>query len=413
MMGIKHSRRAEMGHGLDGISRSARGVVLQYRALQPFFNLEVVMPSKRFAAAIATAEQHLLLLLARTRQDTAVDAEALSLIDRSALNWTAFIETANGHGVLSLCHRALTRLHPDALTAETHAVIQKSVMNTAMRNLEMTNELTRLNKLLTDAGISLLSYKGPTLATIAYGGVGLRQFTDLDLLVPPEQLLAAKTQLMAQNYVALSDPEHRPTQKEDHDRSYQGYDLVRRDGRVTIDLQMRFGLRFSTFDLDFATLWAGRQPIQFGNRTVYAPSLEDYLLVLCAHGSQHRWSKLKWICDISELVQAAAVNWDSLLKRAQAMEIERMIYIGLLLAHEALDMPLPEAIRTRIFADSSAVALALHIFKWLFVEAEGFAMLIERARLDYSFDLAVRKHWDDKIACMLFLTRRRLFPRRE
>ncbi len=284
-------------------------------------------------------------------------------------------------------------------------------MQMAMRNLEMTNELTRINELLERSGVQVITYKGPTLSTLIYGSVGIRQFTDLDVIVPENQLMQAKKALMGIGYVAFSDPEHRSVQQEDHDRSYQGYDLISANQRIAVDLQMRFGLRFSSFSLPFETLWAGRKQIYFGNRAVNIPSMEDYLLALCAHGTQHRWARLKWVCDLAELGRHTHINWEIVFQRAEAMQVTRMVIIGLRLAHEALDMTLPEVIRARVLADTRAYRLALAAFRWMFTEAHGTWMLIRRAQFDYAFDLAVRPSLRDQVSVVLFLTRRRLYTR--
>jgi hypothetical protein len=372
------------------------------------------MPSKRFREAAHSPTHVLLLLLARMQASAANDDKVRALIASSPPDWDALLMLANMHGVLTVCHRTLMRISPQAMPAEIQVRLQRTAMNTAMRNLEMTNALLQLSVALENAGVQMITYKGPTLSALAYGGVGGRQFSDLDVIVPPHQLVQAKQVLMDIGYTPFHDPEHREDQKEDHDRSYQGYDMISADQRVAVDLQMRFGLRSSSFHLPFETLWAQRRQVYFGDRAVNIPSPEDYMLALCAHGTQHRWARLKWVCDLAELGRVAAdIDWAAVLRRADAMGIARMVHVGLLLAHEALDMPLPDTIRDRALNDERALRLALATFRWMFVEARGTWMLIRRAQFDYAFDLALRPRLRDQIAVTLFLTRRRLFPRSE
>lgn len=371
------------------------------------------MPSPRFVEA-ASPEQHLLLLTARTHADATLDAEAKALIGNSTIDWKAFFNLATLHGVLGLCYAVVRRVHYAALPEQDHQHLQRVVMATAMHNLEMTQELTRIDEVLKADDIPAMTYKGPTLASLAYGGVGQRQFSDLDVLVPADRLVQAETLLIDLGYFAISDPEHRPVQKFDPNRSYQGYDLVRADGRVTVDLQMRFGLRYSSFDLAFDTLWAGRQTVNFGQKGVFTLSFEDYLLVLAAHGTQHRWNRLKWVCDIAQIARATPdVDWGRVLARAKAMQVQRMVFVALLLAHEALGLPLPAHVLAAAQADSTAKALTLRVFKWMFIETVGFVMLTQRAWFDYGFDLALRPRFSDKVRIVLFLTRRRLFSRHQ
>ncbi len=56
-----------------------------------------------------------------------------------------------------------------------------------LANLDLTAELIRVLDSLDAAGIRGLPFKGPVLAQTAYGGVGLRRFLDLDVLVHPRR----------------------------------------------------------------------------------------------------------------------------------------------------------------------------------------------------------------------------------
>ncbi|MBK8023627.1 MAG: nucleotidyltransferase family protein [Chloroflexi bacterium] len=364
------------------------------------------------AATITRPEHRLLLLLGRTHASDAVYREAQKLIDGGAVDWKFLIDLAQAHGVLSLLHRHLKVLRPAEIPPSLDSHMQTVVMYSTLLNLEMTREVLKLSDLMAAANIETLVYKGPALALLAYDGVGLRQFGDIDALVPAQKLRQAKELLLEQNYVAISSPEHRSIQKDDHDRSYQGYDMISPNGRIALDLQERFGLRYSSFDLGFEELWERRQKIPLAGRSVPTLSTEDYMLVLSAHGTQHRWALLKWVCDIAELVRRSPnLDWGRVLKRAEAMQIERMLHIGLLLAHELLDMPLADAIAHRVQSDTQAIAFMNSVVHWMFHEAVGLPMLLQRARFDYGFDLSVRPRLEDKIQCILFLTRRRLMRR--
>ncbi len=72
-------------------------------------------------------------------------------------------------------------------------------------------------------------------------------------------------------------------------------------------------------------------------------------LMLCVHGTQHYWERLSWICDIAELLRKHRdFDWNSLLKTAAQTGGQRMLFLGLSLAHELLGTPLPDEILHRI-----------------------------------------------------------------
>ncbi|MCK6577907.1 MAG: nucleotidyltransferase family protein [Anaerolineae bacterium] len=370
------------------------------------------MLTERVLAAVPLPEHQILLMLARTRISEAGYAEVRQFIANHPIDWRVVVDTARAHGVLALSYRHLLALRPESLPKDLIQISKGAVMSSAARNLQMAKEVIRIAQQMNALGIEVLTYKGAALALLAFDGVGGRQFNDIDLLVSSADLVQAKNLLLEQQYVAVSSPEHRSMQKDDHDRSYQGYDLVSRDGRIAVDLQERFGLRFSSFDLSFSELWARRQTIGLPDSSVMTLSFEDYILVLSAHGTQHRWGRLKWVSDLAELVvRASDLNWDTIIERAKVMRTERMVRIGLLLAHEAMGMPLTAEIERWVYSDSAALKVMQDVLRWMFIEASNFDPSLQRALFDYGFDLSVRPRLNDKVQCVIFLTRRRLMRR--
>lgn len=356
-----------------------------------------------------SVEQRLLLALCRTKLSEDVRANALQLLRSESIDWGMFFALAADHGVLLTTYRRIQQIAPEKLPPQIKASVQDVVFRSTTHNLEVTNELVRISELFIAERLPMLTYKGPTLAQVVYGGIALRHFSDVDMLVRGQDLLRAKRLIIERGYQAVSSAEHRKFQKEDADRSYQGYDLLRNDGQVVIDLQERSGLRYSSFSLSFDELWARRKSVRFGDISVAYPSMEDYLWLLCAHGTQHRWQKLKWICDIAQLIQVVPdLAWNQLLDRAQALQTERLVAIGILTAALCLDMPIPEAVRARIESDKDALYMSERVVEWLFRETTGLSGALSRAAFEYPFDMSVRPRLRDKMSCVIFLTRRRL-----
>ena len=110
--------------------------------------------------------------------------EAIELVrERSAeVHWPLAIETARRNGVVQLIEPVIRDLYPDVPEAVSEA-FREETTEIATSNLGLTGELLRLLELLQEAGIRVLPYKGPVLAQVAYGDIGMRRFVDLDILV--------------------------------------------------------------------------------------------------------------------------------------------------------------------------------------------------------------------------------------
>jgi hypothetical protein len=128
---------------------------------------------------------------------------------------------------------------------------------------------------------------------------------------------------------------------------------------------------------------------------------EDLLMFLCAHGAKHGWERLEWICDVAQLVrQQPDLNWESIVTRARARGCERMVLLGLLLARDLLEAPVPEPLLARARADASASALARLVQSRMFTDPTA-AEDPWNARV---FQLRVLERWRDRVRFILRLT---------
>jgi len=66
------------------------------------------------------------------------------------------------------------------------------------------------------------------------------------------------------------------------------------------------------------------------------------ILMLCIHGAKDCWEKLEWVCGLAEVVRAdPELDWEDLLNRAKDAQAIGVVSVGLLLAHDFLEAPIP------------------------------------------------------------------------
>jgi len=76
--------------------------------------------------------------------------------------------------------------------------------------------------------------------------------------------------------------------------------------------------------------------------------------------SRHRWERLTWLCDVAEIMRLRPeMDWDVVIARSQVLICQRMLFLGVLLAHRLLDAPLPIAILQKMQANSDLNWLAV------------------------------------------------------
>jgi hypothetical protein len=320
------------------------------------------------------AEVELLLSGARAR----VDAETAARINALARNiddWDYLIRLGTFHRVLPLLYRTFKQTCWKILPASTSALLRNHFDLNTKRNFLLTAELLKLLSAFELHGIKAVSFKGPILAASIYGNIALREFRDLDILVRKKDISKASDILISEGFTFLQSTE---ASHEIIDRTLEPdllaplnpnfYTFVR-DGGVNVDLQWRITRRLFSFSLDSEQLWNNLQDFPLGGRIISTFRPETLLPILCAHGFKHSWRRLKWICDIAELVECYhSGNYTNQFDRALGNGGRRMVSLGLLLAHEVLKAPLPSNLVKEIRSDSLVKSSATQVCQGLFVE---------------------------------------------
>jgi hypothetical protein len=199
------------------------------------------------------AEVQLLLACARTVINEAT-AERIRTVLRGSIDWSYVIERAERHRVTPLLCQSLNEVCPALVPEEVLKSLRAYTNTNAHYNLYRTAELIKLLRLFEANGIHALPFKGPVLAALAYGNLGLRDYGDLDILVRPEDVLRTQGLLAGQGYrlvsasgPSLSGPRFSPRNK----------DLIfdSANGRVRVELHWRFTGKHFDFPLDQNSLW--------------------------------------------------------------------------------------------------------------------------------------------------------------
>jgi hypothetical protein len=332
--------------------------------------------------------QAFLVACARTRLEPGRTGHIRALIGEP-LDWALVLRLAQRHGVVPLLYHQLQTVASDSIPAPALAELRGRMVANAWRNLALTRELLALLDALGSRGIAALPYKGPALAAMAYGSVTLRQFADLDILVPRRRIADARAALLARGYrdaPADVDP-CVPITK----RSHYQHAMVRDADRVRVELHWAFAPRYLRFALEPGELTV--EPSPLGPVMISAIAPPDLLLLLCVHGGRHLWTRLCWICDLAELLSARPdARWQSALDRATALGARRMLLVGLTLARELLDIALPEPLAEVLPSDPGAGRVAAAFARRLFRQDGETTPLLVAARLH----LAMRERWTDR-----------------
>ena len=342
-----------------------------------------------------SSEVELLLCCARTCMDTAVAYRLRDLL-REDINWAYVIQTAKLHGMIPLLSRHLQHTCSEAVPQVILDQLQRYCHRHALHNLFLTRELLKLLALFEAHGISAIPYKGPVLAATVYGDLALRQFTDLDIVVHKQDVLSGKALLLSQGYRPLCQLSE--AQEATLLQSFHAYAFVRDDGRVSVDLHWRFTPSHYAFPLELELLWEHLEPVRLADTMVLTLPPEDLLLILCVHGTKDGWTRLKWICDVAEMVRMhQGMDWDRVIEQSGKLRSEHHLFLGLLLASNLLGAALPQEVLRKVQTDAVAGRLAAQVHTCLFSETADVVKVVESSLLHFR----VMQRWRDRITYVL------------
>jgi hypothetical protein len=128
----------------------------------------------------------------------------LTALAESLADWDYFSSLANSHGVAALVYHNLEKLgFLPLIPEETSRFLKNSLLMSLSRNAHNTESICDVIRILNKENIKTVLLKGMALELSVYGNEGLRQMTDVDVLVSRKECLIARKILMGEGYISL------------------------------------------------------------------------------------------------------------------------------------------------------------------------------------------------------------------
>jgi hypothetical protein len=202
--------------------------------------------------------------------------------------------------------------------------------------------------LFEDRRLHVIPFKGPAFAALLDGQVLLRQCSDLDLLLDAREVPRASEVLQSRGY---------------RSRLRLGWEhsFLHKPTRILVDIHWAFTPKTFYFPLTFAEVSTRLATVEVGGRKMLTLSKADAMLVLCANAAKDGWVSLGRLYEIAHFAQLQDPAWPELLDSARRLHCERVLLIGLHLAHALFGAPLPGSILERTMRERAVGKLAAEI----------------------------------------------------
>lgn len=310
----------------------------------------------------------LLCLLARTEPDSRAVFRSRALL-QGPIDWDLVIERASLHRVLPLFYRNLNKLASSDVPQPALSRLREAYLRNAARNLRLAGRLKEICAILDENGIETAPFKGPVLAQEVFGDVALRQFNDLDVLVPKEAAWSAVKELEARGFV----PEIPLTASRFRSYAARNKSLPMVDTTEQgffLDLHWDLGGDYARAPMTYDSFREGLEAVELLGASFKTLGRKDLLIYLCLHAAMESWSRLDHMCCVAELIKGhPEVLRRETYEEAGRLRLRRCLLAGCFLARIVLDAPVPDFLLERIERDGHVKAYAGDCIRRLFDRA--------------------------------------------
>ena len=328
-------------------------------------------------------EMDLIRRCARTEIDDDMRQAICSQVE-GGVEWKRLQAFAGYHRVLPLVSSSLIAACGDGLPGKLAEWFRKQSFATASFNLMLLKELVHLIHLMDVEEIPMMVFKGPLFSEEVYGHIGLRQSSDIDLLVRSADVGRVEAILGQNGYMPAGRPDRRLVRRwYAHNEGQYAY--LHRGRLWSLDLHTRVMPRGYAVPGDFDGLRETSREVAVNGTVARTPGEVEMLLTLCLHGTKERWQELKNVCDVAEYLRShPALDGEAVVRLARSIQCERILYLGLYLARNLLDAPVPEVLAERMDTEPTVKALAGPIIRDLMRGRTEFLKPKERFRYFYA-----------------------------
>jgi len=264
------------------------------------------------------------------------------------INWEQFMELSVHHRVYPMLYHTLkTYSEIREIPAFVVEGLQTLYKQNTFHMLLLSSEMEQVNQLFRYHHIHMLILKGPTLGHELFGDISLRTSSDIDVLIPIEQLEKVESILLQQGYLkddyiqtVLNDWKWR--------HHHMTFTHPSKGTKLEVHWRLHPGPKREP---DFQELWSRKRRCNLINSPLYTLHHEDLFLYLSSHGARHGWSRLRWLLDIHQLANQE-LDWENVASLAKEYDIfhiggQAMVLSTQLFETEILDERMLSFMRTK------------------------------------------------------------------
>lgn len=263
-------------------------------------------------------------------------------------DWDYLITTIIARGLGPLLYKKLPLLPNSGLIPlEVSAKLQQVYYKTFSRSMVLYEHFRNIAIAFNSQQIPVIALKGVYLSEWLYQDIGLRQFSDIDLLVKEEDGVRCIEVLETLGYVA-SKYAFSSIVSTQLTKNAVHYPPMIKDG-VSIEIHIRLHHKNQPYQIILPAVWSSANPAIINTVSMLVLNDVDLLIHLCLHLDKHfKVGQVQFTCfaDISNLLEKDlnTLDWEKLTETCRLYRCENNVYLYIMMVQQFMNVSIPRSI---------------------------------------------------------------------
>lgn len=253
--------------------------------------------------------------------------------DFESLDWDLFVKLSLHHRVFPLIYLGIQKIND--IPSDTFVKLAYYYKRNTFYMLNLAAQMEFVSRKFADKDIPILFIKGPVLAQELYGDLALRPSSDIDVIIPKNDLQRTESFLLEEGFVK---DEYIKSILGDWKWRHHHFTYIHPDKGIKLEVHWRLNPGPSK-EPSFKELWLSRRKSVLFNQDIYYLGREELFIFLITHGARHGWSRLRWLNDIDYLIRQGFDN-RSLNMLIRKYQLTRITGTTFILVNTLLNTPI-------------------------------------------------------------------------
>jgi hypothetical protein len=274
------------------------------------------------------------------------ELEHLNELILQVQDWNYLIRTIIDRGIGPLLYTKLPLLSNSSQIPESVKTnLQQAYYKTISRSTILYDHFRKIAAAFVEQNIPVIGLKGVYLSEWLYQDIGLRQFSDIDLLVKEEDSKKCLTILESIGYKSNSVGQLSEIVLSQFQKDIVHYPQMVKDG-VSIELHIKLHSKNQSYNVLIQSIWGNAIPAAINGITLSALNNTDLLIHLCLHLDKHfKDGHVQFTCfnDITNLLEkyAETLNWNELFESCRLYNCEEVVFKYLVMVNTYMNAAVP------------------------------------------------------------------------